>query len=140
MSKELDRLYEELRMAEDAFSREFHSEVMTWRYSVGPVRLRAVATSKLITNVYILFNIICFVAGVIFIFIGGITASLGVALVVGALFSFGAFIAQLWNVAQQREYEVLNNIFGRSKTAHLRELGEKCIELEERIERLRPRA
>jgi hypothetical protein len=60
-----------------------------------------------------------------------------VALIVGALFSFGAFIGQLWNAALQRERELLDRIFGSSMTAKLRELGKECIDLEERIERLR---
>ena len=49
-------------------------------------------------------NLACFVTGLIFVFLDGAISTVGIALLVGALFSEGAFLGQLSIITAQREY------------------------------------
>lgn len=135
-SAELGRLQEELQALDEVYQREF-GRVTGWQLAYGPVRVPTVFTRQRVALVYALFNAICFAAGVVFSFAGGTLASLGVALVVGALFSFGAFVAQMWAVVYQRERETLRQVYGDEMTADLKRLIDKRAKLVDRIEGLR---
>ena len=63
--------------------------------------------------------------------------SLGVAIVVGALFSVGAIMAQAWAATLQRRDEVLWRVYGNTLLADLDRLIKKRAELADRIEKLR---
>jgi hypothetical protein len=82
-----------------------------WQLKAGPVSLHGALTSSQITWLYILFNAACIAAGVALVFFKGYLQTLGISLIVGGLFSFGAFAAQLWSVALQEENKVFDRAY-----------------------------
>lgn len=128
-----ERLREELHVVNRAFGKEAKRLLPKWRLSFGPVVLQSSVDPENIARIYILFNIACLVAGIILIFFKGTFQVLGIALIVGGLFSFGAFVAQLWTVAVQRGHETLDRAIGRAyddeKYAELRRLAAASHEL-----------
>jgi len=52
---------------------------------------------------FVSFHLLVLATGAVLIFVGGAPRDLGMALVVGALFGFGAFIAQVWTMQVSRE-------------------------------------
>jgi hypothetical protein len=132
------RLHQELQETEDSFWREMSHAASGWQLIAGPVRIRAVVRSETITLVYVAFNAACFIAGTIFIFAGGVLANLGIAIVVGAIFAFGSFVAQFWAVAVQNEREVRDRVFVDDWTTEMKRLAEKRTQLIERLRQARP--
>jgi hypothetical protein len=136
-SAELSRLHEELQKTDEAFWREFHDTFARWNLGIGPLRISSPATSHQVAIMYLSFNALCFAAGVTFALFGGVWAALGVALVVGSLFSFGAFLAQLWVVMRQRGIEVVDRLYGNREYGDLERLGRMRQDILDRIEKLR---
>lgn len=122
---DINRLRKELQDAEGEFWREFGDSAQRWQITLGPVHVRASIGSGFITRFYVFFNICCLTAGVVLTLLGGVATSLGVALVVGALFSFGAFLTQFWAVAAEREHATLALIDKDELTARLKQLADK---------------
>ena len=133
---ELDRLSQELRETEAAFTDEFRRIASGWHLGIGRMHINAVVGPEMITVIYVAFNALCFAVGVAFVFFGGVFVSLGVAIIVGALFSFGAFLAQFYVVAFQREHERLERLFADERDANLKRLLEKRAQLISRIQSL----
>jgi hypothetical protein len=83
--------------------------------------------------------LLCLVAGVVFIPFGGALQSLGIALIVGSLFSFGAFVAQFWAIQVEKEREVFNRAFDTTckdiRYKEFQRLGKRVWDLSEEIER-----
>jgi len=57
-------------------------------------------------------------------------------LIVGSLFSFGAFVAQLWTMMRQRWQELLDRLLGDAEYANLERLARTRRDLLDRIEKL----
>jgi hypothetical protein len=129
-----ERLQEELRLTSRAFGQEVKRLLPKWQLSFGPVVFRSSVDPENIARIYILFNISCLVVGVILIFLKGAFQVLGISLIVGGLFSFGAFVAQVWTVAAERGHEVLARAIGRTyddeKYGELRRLAKVTHELQ----------
>ena len=66
-----------------------------WRVDIGRVRAHRRYGSQAFAKVFVLFNVVLFAVGIALSFGGGTVASLGVAVVVGSLFSFGAFLTEV---------------------------------------------
>lgn len=104
--EELDRVSEEL----GATAREFDRKFDQWTsiavsIPIGPRRLRSFDMSPLLLSWIVnLGNLTCFGTGLSFVFSGGSFSTVGVALLVGALFSEGAFLGQLWTASVQSGY------------------------------------
>lgn len=130
----INQLRKELQDAEDEFWREFGKSAQRWQITLGPVHISASIGSGFITRTYVLFNACCLIAGAILALLGGIATSLGVALVVGALFSFGAFLTQFWAVAAEREHSTLALIDRDEVAARLKQLADKRSALAELID------
>jgi hypothetical protein len=105
-------LRDELRKAQRAYQQEFNRLTPSWKFAIGPLRFQLHIGSTAITWVYTVFNFICLAAGISATLARGIWTSLGVALVVGALFSFGTFVAQWWLVEMTRE-DKISDYLGR---------------------------
>jgi hypothetical protein len=77
---------------------------------------------------------------VAFIFLNELFRALGIALVVGALFSFGIFMAQWWDHAWQRQNVIVDRAFnsgyGDKRYAKLQRLAKEYLELYEKLEGL----
>jgi len=131
------QLQEELRRADEAFRTEYKRLLGIWQFGFGKIGVRAPAHAGFITSIYILFNFLCFAAGVIFALFKGALQSIGIALIVGGLFSFGAFVAQFWAIQVERENEVFNRAFDSTykdiRYKEFQRLGKRVWELSEKI-------
>lgn len=126
---ERHQLREELEAVEREFWTEWGRTRPRLGFSLGPLRIWHQIGSMFIARVYFLFNTACFIAGVALAFLGGVFASIGVALIVGALFSFGAFVSQVWAVVAQHDRELLDQLAPDPQLEKLRDLGVKRAEL-----------
>jgi hypothetical protein len=129
---ELSQLREKLQATEQELN-EGYSQAISWGWELVGMKERPLPTGY-IAALYVLFNFAALVAGVVCTILGNGLDSLGVALVVGSIFGFGAFIAQFWTVAAQREYDTYNQVTGR--LGQLRDLNANRIALLGHIQRL----
>jgi hypothetical protein len=76
---------------------ELRDELSTWHFYVGPIGISARFNSMRFTRYFVGLHLLVALCGTDLIFVSdGVPRDLGLALVVGALFGFGAFIAQVW--------------------------------------------
>jgi hypothetical protein len=61
---------------------------------------------------------------------------LGVALLVGALFSFGSFLSQFWSQAMDNEREFLHKVWYEDDVQALRDTLNALAELDRRIDQM----
>lgn len=85
VNAERKRLREELQIAEANLVRQMYA----WGYSVGPFHLNRAVLPRLTSRIYVAFNLLCFVTGVVLAPQGGAFDTVGVSLIVGALFRSG---------------------------------------------------
>jgi hypothetical protein len=136
--EELDGLHEELRSA----LREFEQLRGRWTSvnvisPIGPRGLRHFQMGPLLISYIVnLGNLTCFATGLVFAFLGGAISTVGIALLVGALFSEGAFLGQAWTITAQSEYAMSERLWGDEFYTHLMQLKEKIIALSDRVEDL----
>jgi hypothetical protein len=93
--------------------------------------------SQLVAKIYALFNVLCFIVGVVFCFFRGVFTGLGIALVVGSLFALGAFVSQFWLAVHTRESQWIDRMHTEAEVARLQHLARERSELHKQIERLR---
>lgn len=137
VNAERDQLHGELESVDQEFWAEWNRTLGTWAFSFGPLRIQRPVGSQTIMRVYVSFNTICFVAGIILAFPGGQLANIGVALIVGALFSFGALVSQFWTVVTQLQQEKFDQLGVRSPGLDkLEELAARRAELSKRLSEL----
>jgi len=130
---------DELRSQLEARLQKLDDDVtkVTSSYSwelVGIKRPHIWGTQK-IAVAYVLLSVGALALGIAFSLLGRALESLGVALVVGAIFSFGAFIAQFWAVASQREFETRTEVFGEIDELKAR-FKQEVVPLAERVRAL----
>lgn len=143
---EVDRLRRELADTEAAFWKEYVNQAIghtgffdpaaPWRFGLGPIRIRYPASPMFIVQVFVLFHILCFAVGAALIFTTGPTRELGIAMVVGAIFAFGAFVAQFWAVSYERANAIYKEAVGDLETRKLKRLAAKRAEIASQIEHL----
>ena len=76
-----------------------------WQVRVGRVHFRRRYGSQTFAKLFVSFNAVLFASGVALSVAGGTLASLGIAVVVGTLFSFGSFLTEVWSQTLDREDE-----------------------------------
>jgi hypothetical protein len=105
-SDELNRIETELQAIRVEFSQKFRQMTSLDVMIPTGIKKRYIFQLEIIPLSWIvnLLNLACFIAGIAFIFLGGVMATVGVALLVGALFSEGAYVGQLWTIAAQNSY------------------------------------
>ena len=112
----------------------------TWQPGIGSLKVNATLDSDLISGIYILFNVVCFAAGIAFIFLNGTFRVLGISLVVGGLFSFGTFMTQWWDHAWQRQNNTIDRAFNFGyhdmRYAELQRLAKEYAKLYDELEGL----
>jgi hypothetical protein len=133
-NSEIDQLSAELAATRQEINREIERLSIRWGIS-RPFPIYIIS-SNLIATFYGTFLIACFVVGIIFIFHAGTLGSLGVALLVGALFAGGALVGQVWGFALQEKFDLFDKAFGDERTKDLEDLGKKFWQLAKRIDRL----
>lgn len=94
ISNKRRQLEEKLTATDEAFQLEYEQAASSWHVNFGPIHIPFVIHSQRVAKIYTLFNVLCFVAGVVFCFFRGVLSGLGIALVVGSLFALGAFVSQ----------------------------------------------
>jgi hypothetical protein len=135
-----DQLEKELQRANEELSKEYRSMTAGWGARFGPLVISVRASAEIITISYVLFNIICFVVGVVFTLQDNVLRTLGIALVVGGLFSGGTFMAQWWDHAWQRQNATIDRAFNLGyddkRYAELQRLAKEVGELYEKLKSL----
>jgi hypothetical protein len=138
-SEELDRLKAELQDVQTEFRLKYRQ--MTSMDMMIPVgfKRRYIFQVEVISLSWIiqLLNLACFASGISFIFLGGVMQTVGVSLVVGALFAEGAFVGQWWAVTAQSSYTAFYRLWGDERFAQLDELKRRMTELSEQADQLR---
>jgi hypothetical protein len=89
----------------------------SWQIQVSRFHVRRRLGSQAFAKIFVLVNLTLGVTGGVLIFTDGKTADLGIALVVGAAFSLGAFVSAVWTLTVEAE----RNRYG----AELRQLQER---------------
>jgi len=131
-------LRSELRLAAERLWVEYQRVGPKW--SAGnPTRRQVRINSALFAMMYVLFNSVCLILGLVFVFFKDAAQALGISLVVGSLFSFGAFVAQFWSAAMQREADAIDRAFDAAnkdiRYTDLRRLAKAFWELSERADK-----
>ena len=80
-----------------------------WQFRMGPVRLSGYFNSMRFARYFVGFHVVIALVGAGLIFFGGSPRDLGMAMVVGALFGFGAFLAQVWTVQVEKEHWLIED-------------------------------
>jgi hypothetical protein len=112
----------------------------TWVGRLGPFSLSVPVKSQVIVAIYVLFNVACFAIGVAFTLQHGALQALGIALVVGGLFSFGAFTAQWWDHVWQDQNNTMDRAFNSGyhdkRYEELQRLAKEWVDAYEKLEAL----
>jgi hypothetical protein len=137
---EIDQLHAQLRSVRGELAQEVALLSSRWTINLGRYHVSYSFPAAALSAVYTAFNLACLAAGVVFIFLGGTIATLGIAMVVGALFAFGTWIAQVWIVTAQRETDAYDRAFADDRFAHLKDLGDEFTKLNNRVKNLRDAA
>jgi hypothetical protein len=106
----------------------------TGLWGLGRIRFRA--SSGLVTIGYIVFNSVWLIVGIVLITLHGTPRDIGIAVVAGAIFAFGAFMAQWWTVLVQREASILDAAHRESDAVVWHELYLKKVGIEVQIKAL----
>jgi hypothetical protein len=134
------QLESDLRRSGNEFNKEYRSVAETWWMGIGPLKMTATIGTSEIGLIYICFNMICFAAGIAFTLASGALQALGIALVVGGLFSFGTFMAQWWDHSWQRNNATIDRAFDSNyadkRYSELQRLAKERLELERKLEEL----
>ena len=91
---------ERVRQDMDALSRQ---HILPWHFQAGPVGVSARLSSMRLAQLLVLLYLVITATGVVLITMGGAPRDIGIALVVGAVFASGAFLAQVWTLQVERE-------------------------------------
>jgi hypothetical protein len=134
-NSEIDRLRAEFIATRKEIDVEIKELSTHWGITVGSLPVY-VSTTTAIALIYGTFLVACFAAGIAFTFLSGAFASLGIALIVGALFAGGAIVAQVWSFAVQEEHDLFYRALGDERTKDLQKLGTKLWQLKKRYDQL----
>jgi hypothetical protein len=133
----LEDLRKELATAYSDFYRQASYRSGHWGYwtrsgrrLVGPYNAAQVA------HIYRLILAALFILGVLFSVLSKSTSELGIALVVGSLFAFGAWMAQAWALSREEEFRLHETLLGDIRNADLRQQAELIREITRQLQEL----
>jgi hypothetical protein len=132
---EMDQLTSELVTTWKQIDREMSQ--LSYHWGINRPFPIYVVTPNAIALLYGTFLAVCFGVGIVLTFHSGTLASLGVALVVGALFAGGAVVGQIWSFAIQERRHLFEKAFGDERTKDLENLGRKFWQLKTQRDHLR---
>jgi hypothetical protein len=136
---DLAALREELDELTRHLEQRFVELGSTWTLPLGRWSVRRQVSSGTIFWVYVAFLLISGAAGVVWI-ATGLMVEFGMALLVGSLFAGGAFVAQLWATAWQREHESHYLMFGEEIKLDVQDALRRWHEVRAKLEELEQRA
>ena len=135
-SAELRQLLEELKSVDEEIQKHWDAQTGRWNFSLGPFKVERKVTPMFIVQIFVVFNILCFAAGVGLAFVGGVFTAIGASIIVGALFSFGSFTTQFWAVAVQDNIDLIKGIRGERDLMKMKELTRRWDDLSRQINAL----
>ena len=80
--------------------------------------------------------VVFFVTGVVFSVVGSPVRELGVGLVIGSLFAFGAWMSQAWALSRQEEFILSDKLLGKFYQRDLKRCAAQIVDIARRIEEL----
>ncbi|WP_129665904.1 hypothetical protein [Phytoactinopolyspora endophytica] len=104
-----DAPYSELDKLQTEFDR-LMANAQTWQLWWGPFRIRARLGSQRLAAIFTAFHFVVVVTGSMLL-IADAQGELGLALVIGGLFAFGAFLAQVWALQCTKEMTLFADDF-----------------------------
>jgi hypothetical protein len=114
-------------------------EAHRWQFSWGRLRITATPSQQTLFRLFAGFHVATGLGGVVLILKGsGRAADLGIALVVGALFGIGAFMAEVWGRTVDKTAWMFDILYGERKRERFRELYVREQMLADRLEALDP--
>ena len=131
---EAGRLREELRQLDDEFHRRYAAGATGFSFSTGRRPTRHLSAQAL-ARLYFGFCLSAFAAGAVLATLDA-TKELGVAMVVGALFAGGSFIAQAWMLQVERERAVKGALWGDAERAEMRAMLDRRRQLVAELDQL----
>lgn len=109
---------------------ELHQTLSGWGLTLGPIRFSGTFGSQRITRIYVTLHVLLLLGGAaLIVWASDALQDLGTALVVGSLFAFGAFVAQVWALQAQREMWVTE----AATREWIDDLLERASRLEEKL-------
>jgi hypothetical protein len=132
-----DRLSQELSEAMDEFRVEIDRVTRVWGFWTGHGnRIIGPYNATQVASIYRIILLALFVVGVILSVVNHGTGGLGVALVVGSIFAFGAWMAQAWYLSREEELRLRNELLGGLMERDLRKYASRCKDIAKRIDEL----
>ena len=131
-NEERTALLQQLSSVEQVRQREVEERIGLWGFSFIRARVR----SGLIAISYIVFNLVGIGVGIYLIVLGTTPRVIGIALTVGSVLAFGAFVAQWWTVAIQREVSIMDASRQESDAALWHELYLKKAHIQDQLKAL----
>lgn len=115
--------------------RDLHGQFITWSMELGPLQFSAQVGSHTITLVFIAWHLLAGAAGTVITIIWPSNKELGVALIVGALFGFGSFLAQFWSQAVDKETEFIVKTFAERDIKELRATIGRLVKIDRKLDK-----
>jgi hypothetical protein len=132
LNEERTALLRQLSSVEQESQREIEERIGLWGFAF----IRARVQSGPIAISYIAFNVVGIGVGIYLIVLGATPRVIGIALTVGSILAFGAFVAQWWTVAVQREVSIMDASRQESDAALWHELYLKKTHIQEQLKAL----
>ena len=129
---ERERQYQDLLLLRRRFNQ--------WSIPVGKGSLKRSFGSHLIAYFFVGWHVLALTAGILIAIFWQSLPQLGVALVVGSLFAFGSFIAQVWSQAVTSERELRNKIYAKEEWEQLEAAVDSIRALDRQITSVRSSA
>lgn len=106
-------------------------QIVFFRYHI-PIRLNSTGLSW----IYVVFNFLVFAFGITVIFFGDSWTELGIALVVGAMFATGSFVAQILSAQLNSEQHTADLVWRDDEARKVRPLVLRARETYQRLSEL----
>jgi hypothetical protein len=135
---ELEALEAKLREVYDDFRIKVADPKSFWNLHYGPLHVRARMSSQRITGIFISFCLTAFVTGALATFVSA-TRELGIALVIGAIFTGGSFLIQYWSSQVDKERDVYGALEGELERELIAGYAKQISHLVARIESIDPK-
>lgn len=110
-----------------------YDNLNTWHIGIGKFRVRGTIGTNGIAIVFVVWHLLAGTVGVVLTLNG--SKDLGIALVVGALFGFGAFLAQFWSQAMDTQREFMMKIEAEDDVKQLRVTTDRLAKVNRELDR-----
>jgi hypothetical protein len=104
----------------------------TWSIGIGKLKISASVGTQAIAVAFVAWHVLAAVAGIVLTIIWK-EKELGVALIVGALFGIGSFMAQFWSQAMDTQREFIEKVLHEDDVNELRATIDRLMAIEREI-------